>query len=110
MTPKADTRSLRHLISWVGLGFLLVCIYLLTASRQYDPDVLGELKAINRLDLSSPDPAHMLYIRLGVPFYRLWLVLGYQGDALAPMQVLNAFFGAGTIMMFALTLRHWGVR
>lgn len=110
MTPKADTSSLRRLVSWLGLGLVLFWIYLFTASQQYDPDVLGELRAINRLDLSSADPAHMLYIRLGVPFYRLWLALGYQGDALAPMQVLNAFFGAGTIMMFALALRHWRVR
>ena len=49
----------------------------------------------------------MLYIRMGVVFYRLWLELGYSGDALRPMQVLNAFFGAGTILLFGLVLRNF---
>lgn len=63
-------------------------------SRQYDLDTLGELSRVNRLDPTSPDPAHMLYTILGIPFYGLWLQLGYAGDALRAMQVLNAVFGA----------------
>lgn len=102
--------SLSRLASWLGLGLVVFCVYLLTASQQYDADVLGELRSINHLDVSSPDPAHMLYVRMGVPFYRLWLAAGYRGDALTPMQILNAFFGAGTIMLFALALRHLRVR
>ncbi|MGQ9768847.1 MAG: hypothetical protein ACUVSS_16405 [Anaerolineae bacterium] len=110
IAESREKQLLYHLLSWLGLGLALLAIYLLTASQQYDADILGELKAINRLDVSSPDPAHMLYVRLGVSFYRLWLGLGYQGDALIPMQVINVFCGAGAIMMFALVLRRYRVR
>lgn len=96
--------------SWLILGLAILLIYLLTASQQYDADVLPELKRINQLDTRESDPAHMLYIRMGIPFYRAWLAMGYQEDALVPMQILNAFFGAGTIMVFVLVLRHFAVR
>jgi len=99
--------SARRLVGLFLLGVALVAIYLLTASQQYDADVLGELKDINHLDTSSPDPAHMLYVRIGVPVYRLWRTLGYGGDALWPMQVLNALLGGSTLLLFALTLRRF---
>lgn len=95
---------------WAGLCLVLFFIYLSTASQQYDPDVLNELGQINRLDLSSPDPAHMLYVRLGVPVYRLSLALGHTGDALGPMQLTNAIFAAGTIFLFGLIMARYGAR
>jgi hypothetical protein len=103
------TRFVRRAAVWTALGIGLLIVYLLTSSQQYDADVLGELKAINHLDVTSPDPAHMLYVRIGVPFYRLWLTSGYPGDALRPMQVLNACFGAATITLFAVVLRRFRI-
>ena len=115
MHSQQDSRMVNdshsaHLVNGFAVGLLLLTIYLVTGSQQYDLDVLSELRAINHLDVSSPDPAHMLYVRIGVPFYRMWLRCGYYGDALRPMQILNAVFGAATISFLYAILMRLGVR
>ena len=77
-------------------------------SQQYDGDVLLELKRINNYYLKSSDPAHMLYTIIGIPIYKLWLNIGYSGDALRVMQILNAMFGAATCALFFLVLIQIG--
>lgn len=84
-------------------------IYLVMPSQQYDLDVLGELSRINRLDFSIPDPAHPLYVWLGIPFYSLWRLLGYRGDALRAMQVINALTGAGSVALIFIVMRRSNV-
>lgn len=93
---------------WVVFAAFTV-LYLLTASQQYDLDVIGELGLINRLSTPAGDPAHPLYVWLGVPFYRLWLAFGYTGDSLRAMQVLNALFGGASIGLLYAVPRAMGV-
>jgi 4-amino-4-deoxy-L-arabinose transferase-like glycosyltransferase len=64
------------------------------------------MRGIGQLDPSQPDPAHMLYVRLGVPVYLAWRTAGFGSDPLRPMQVLNAAFGMGAIVLFALILSY----
>ena len=84
-------------------------IYLLLPSQQYDKDVLIELNRINNFNYPI-DPAHMLYVLIGIPFYKLWLGLGYIGDSLRAMQLVNAFFGAGAVGIFAAILHVMGIK
>ena len=110
---KSDQISQRVfglLQSWTGitlclwLGFL--GLYLAFPSQQYDKDVLAELARINVFDPTVTSPAHMLYALVGIPLYKLWLSMGYAGDALRVMQILNAFCGAGAIAWLGLILRQ----
>lgn len=116
-TKPSDPSGLRDcfgisscfLFRWLGRLFLwlaLCLIYLSLPSQQYDLDTLSELSRINNLDPTSPDPAHMFYAILGIPFYGLWLRLGYTGDALRAMQVLNAVFGAVAVVVLTIILRQ----
>jgi hypothetical protein len=99
---------------WLGVVLLLLvglaAAYFSFPSQQYDLDTLAELRRINDLDATSSDPAHMLYVVVGVPCYKLWLLLGYTGDALRAMQVVNAFCGTVAIATLALILRQLGIR
>jgi len=109
-SPEINTN---FLLRWPNMLLVLLLtlsiIYLALPSQQYDLDTLGELSRINGLDATSPDPAHMLYVILGIPFYSLWLHLGYAGDALRAMQVFNALCGAMAIAILALILLQIGI-
>ncbi len=105
--PMVWIRSSNGLLA--GVFLLLLFLYLLFPSQQYDKDVLPELGRINRLDYTSPDPAHMLYVLLGIPFYKAYIILGGSGDALRVMQILNAIFGASALAVFWLILQTIGV-
>ncbi len=53
---------------------------------------------------SAHSPFHLLYQPVGRLFYLLWGVLGYQGGAMLPMQVLNALLGALGVALFYVVL------
>ena len=70
-------------------------LYLATLSRHYTGDSIEYALAIelgNRAYLL--DPSHPLLHPLGLAFFRLWQTLGWTGQSLVPLQVLNALAGA----------------
>lgn len=92
------------------LFLLFLVLYLLTPSRQYDLDVIGDLAQINELSSTVASPAHPLNNWIGVPLYRVWLELGNHGDSLRVMQLLNALTGAGAIALLYVATLQLGVR
>lgn len=85
----------------IGAGMFL--LYLLTRSQRYDPEVLIELRMINHFQVTR-DPAHPFFVLTGLPVFWLWKTAGYTGDALLPTQLLNAFWGAMALVLFAAFL------
>lgn len=51
---------------------------------------------------------HLAYGVLGWLFDRSWRMFGYEGRAILPLQVLNAFFGAAGAAVFASMIRRSG--
>ena len=70
-------------------------LYLATLSRHYTGDSIEYALAI---ELGNPayllDPSHPLLHPLGLAFFRFWQALGWTGQSLVPLQVLNALAGA----------------
>lgn len=97
-------------IVYLALWIACLAIFLAFPSQQYDPDPLGELAYIRQLSAAYDSPAHMLYVQVGVPAYRLWLSLGGTADPLRVMQIINALTGAAAITFFALILGQTGIR
>jgi hypothetical protein len=70
-------------------------LYLATLSRHYTGDSIAYALAIELGDPASLlDPYHPLLHPLGLAFYRLWQLAGWEGQSLLPLQVLNALAGA----------------
>ena len=73
----------------------LLVLYLCTLSQSYFGDGLQFTMLIENGDLTSIlAPNHMLYPLIGLGFYRAWEVVGWNGGALLPLQVLSALGGA----------------
>lgn len=70
-------------------------LYLATLSRHYTGDSIEYALAIELGDAAYLlDPYHPLLHPLALLWYRLWQALGWTGQALLPLQVLNALAGA----------------
>ena len=94
---------------WIDPFLLFLAIfplYYFFPSQQLDRDVLTELSLINKGWHQSPDPAHMLYVNMGIWCVKLFTFAGYDGEAIKVMQMLNALFGAGGVAVFCLILRQ----
>ncbi len=87
--------SSRHRLIPLIVTSAAAILYLATLSRHYTGDSIEYALAI---DLGDPayllDPYHPLLHPLGLAFYRLWQALGWTGQSLLPLQVLNALAGA----------------
>ena len=94
-TMDRPTRGL--LIPWlIAIGALVV--YLATLSRHYTGDSIEYALAIESSDPTYLlDPYHPLLHPMGLAFSRLWQLLGWTGQALLPLQVLNALGGAACV-------------
>lgn len=55
--------------------------------------------------ISDAKLSHILYTILGVPYFQLWRILGYPGDAAYPLIMLNALCAAFGICGFYLFLK-----
>lgn len=96
-------------VHWFGLAIFLAALlsYAAFPSQQRNAD--GPLQDIQRITLGEPDSSarHILYALVGVPYFRLWRLLGYAGDAAYPMQLLNSVCGAlGVLGLFVLLARY----
>ncbi|BBY63353.1 hypothetical protein [Mycolicibacterium helvum] len=81
----------------------LFVLYVCTLSRTYFGDGLQFALLIENGDLESIlAPNHMLYPLIGLGFYRAWQIVGWDGGALLPLQVLSAVGGAGSAGMMYL--------
>ena len=92
----------------VAIFVAALTLYLLTLSRNYSMDSMAfaVLATRGRLDERLFFQAeHLLYPFVGWLWYRLWALLGYEGGALIPLQVLNALFGALGVAAYFLALR-----
>ena len=49
---------------------------------------------------------HLLYAVLGRAFWQMWLLLGYTGDALLPLQELNIIFACLSIVVLHMLLKR----
>jgi hypothetical protein len=82
------------------LGVAALILYLGTLSRQPSADSL-----LFALAVESGDPHRLVNLRhpllhpLGWAFVELWRMLGWQGRALLPLQVLNALGGAAAVAL-----------
>lgn len=88
------------------LGLLAATLYLLTLSNDPSADSL-----IFALDIESGemsrllDPTHLALHPLGLGFYRLWQIFGWEYGAWRPSQVVNALAGAAAVaLLFAIAL------
>ena len=54
------------------------------------------------------DPHHLLFRPLGLLWYSLWKLAGWQGRSLVPLQTLSALAGAATVALFFAILRKLG--
>jgi hypothetical protein len=82
------------------LGVAAFVLYVSTLSRQPSAD-----SVFFALAIESGDPFRLVNLRhpllhpLGWAFVELWRVLGWQGRALLPLQVLNALGGAAAVAL-----------
>lgn len=51
-------------------------------------------------------PHHLLWNVVGCGFYLLWQVMGYEGRALLPLQILVSLFGAAGAVILYLEVTH----
>ncbi len=86
------------------VGAIAFILYTLTLSKQYFGDGIQFAIAIETNDLASIlHPNHMLYTLIGLGFYRVWELFGWQNGALLPLQMLSALGGGLAVgLMYAI--------
>ena len=92
-----------------GIGAAAFIVYLATLSRNYLGDGVQFLMATESSHVSLM-PNHMLYDASIFAWYALWKLLGWTGNAILPLQMFSAFWGAVSVALFAfLVLRMTGM-
>jgi hypothetical protein len=96
-------------MGWAIVGLTLL-LYLLTLSRHYSADSVIYALQIESGQLGQIlDPTHLLLQPVAYGWYRLWQGLGWQGESLFPLQVLNALAGAVSVgILYAIGRRLTG--
>ncbi len=100
-------------LPWI-LFVTVTAIYLSFPTRNYYWDGIAFAQMIedaNGFNTSLIHPNHLLYNFVGAASYRLVQALGFNLRAVAVLQILNAFLGAGCIALFfqilQRALRSW---
>ncbi len=107
----ADTRmeARKQIYIFSGIGAAAFIVYLATLSRNYLGDGVQFLMATESSHVSLM-PNHMLYDASIFAWYALWKLLGWTGNAILPLQMFSAFWGAVSVALFAfLVLRMTGM-
>ena len=89
--------------SFALLGLSVLIVYLLTLSRNYLGDGIQFVAATESGDVSLM-PNHMLYNASIFGWYTVWKLLGWTGNAILPLQVFSAFWGALSVALFSLLI------
>jgi len=95
----------------VVAGFA-TCLYLLTLADTHTFDAvtyaaLAQNPALPQSLMLFLHPHHLAYHILSYIVYRLWLLLGWQGGSLFPLQVLSALLAGLGLVLFARLLSQW---
>lgn len=104
--------TLKNSLGLTAAGTLTFAVYALTLSRHYSADsVLYALRIEGWQPGQLLDPTHLLIEPMAVGWYRLWQGLGWQGDSLVPLQVINALGGAASAtLLYVIGRRLSGSR
>jgi hypothetical protein len=77
------------------VGVCLFLTYVATLSHNYTAWSISLADSIQSGDLRQLLASHHLLVQpIGWLFWRLWTVIGWRGDIIVPLQVLNALAGA----------------
>lgn len=95
-----------HNILFFLLFFLIIfSAYSLLLSRNYNLDGIAHLITLRDGQIKDYFPSrHMLYLPISAVFYKIWQFLGYQGNALIPLQVMNSLMGAIGVTFIAISI------
>lgn len=91
-----------------ALFFGTLAVYLFTLSAHFAPDGVAFARLVDAGRLTEPgffQAEHVLYPFIGWVWYEVWVFFGFTRGSLAPLQVLNAIFGAAGIAILFLTVR-----
>ncbi|MFC1878510.1 hypothetical protein ACFLZW_01225 [Chloroflexota bacterium] len=95
-----------HISLNILIGFWSLCLngYAATIRQAHTFDALAyvHMAHYGLLDRYMPmvHPHHILYHPLSFIFYRFWQILGWQGNAILPLQILNALLSTIVILLF----------
>jgi hypothetical protein len=89
--------------SFAVLGLVVFAGYLLTLSRNYLGDGIQFVMATEAKNISLM-PNHMLYNAFIFVWYEMWRLLGWTGNAIMPLQIFSAFWGAVSVVLFSFLI------
>lgn len=89
--------------SFTLLGLVVFTGYLLTLSRNYLGDGLLFVMETESKNISLM-PNHMLYNAFIFVWYEMWRLLGWTGNAIMPLQIFSAFWGAVSVVLFSFLI------
>jgi hypothetical protein len=93
----------KNIYPFAAVGLAAFLAYLATLSANYLGDGVQFAAATESADVSLM-PNHMLYNASIFGWYRVWKLLGWTGNAILPLQVFSAFWGALSVALFWLLI------
>lgn len=84
--------------------FLLLYIAFRTQGAFMTRDPIDYASAAETTWYSAHSPFHVLYQPVGRLVFLLWRAFGYRGEAMLPLQILNAVLGAFGVALFYMIL------
>jgi hypothetical protein len=109
---KSRVYGQRRNLAVAVLAGLATCLYLVTLADTHTFDavtyaVLAQNPTLPKSLMLFLHPHHLVYHVLSYAVYQLWLLLGWQGGSLFPLQVLSALLAGLGLALFAVILSRW---